>query len=102
MKLSELYKSLSKTDRALLAERADVGHGYLWQIATGWRGKRPSLLVLDRLLKADSRLKAKDLIAEFVEQQSTEPHMPNTPDPKPDDRIPIGPPDCITKGGAHA
>ncbi|MGE8515747.1 MAG: hypothetical protein ACN6OM_03975 [Alcaligenes nematophilus] len=28
--------------------------------------------------------------------------MPNTPDPKPDDRIPIGPPDCITKGGAHA
>jgi hypothetical protein len=28
--------------------------------------------------------------------------MPNTPDPKPDDRIPVGPPDCITKGGAHA
>lgn len=28
-------------------------------------------------------------------------HMPNTPDPKPDDRIPIGPPDCITKGGVH-
>ena len=27
--------------------------------------------------------------------------MPN-PDPKPDDRIPIGPPDCIKKGGAHA
>lgn len=30
-----------------------------------------------------------------------EPHMPNTPDPKPDDRIPIDPPDCITKGGVH-
>lgn len=102
MKLSDLYISLSREGRQSLAERAGVNAGYLWQIATKWRGRKPSVDVIARLVRADNRLTAADLLAEFSESFTKEPHMPNTPDPRPDDRIPIGPPDCITKGGAHA
>ncbi|MFD4120333.1 hypothetical protein ACFWQD_03420 [Alcaligenes faecalis] len=102
MKLSDLYISLSREGRLILAEKAGVNAGYLWQIATKWRDRKPSVDVMARLVRADSRLTAADLLDEFSEPFTKEPHMPNTPDPKPDDRIPIGPPDCITKGGAHA
>ena len=65
MKLSELYISLTNDERKRLAGLAGVDPGYLWQIATRWRRKRPSLAVLARLLKADDRLGALELISEF-------------------------------------
>lgn len=67
MKLSDLYQSLDQIGRKALAEKAGVDPGYLWQIATQWRGKKPSVDVIGRLVKADRRLKASDLIAEFSE-----------------------------------
>ena len=67
MKLSDLYQSLDKNGRKALAEKAGVDPGYLWQIATQWRGKKPSVDVIGRLVRSDRRLKASDLIAEFSE-----------------------------------
>lgn len=67
MKLSELYQSLDQNGRKSLAEKAGVDPGYLWQIATRWRGKKPSVDVIGRLVMSDRRLKASDLIAEFAE-----------------------------------
>lgn len=67
MKLSDLYQSLDQDGRRALAAKAGVDTGYLWQIATRWRGKRPSIDVIARLVRADRRLKAADLIAEYSE-----------------------------------
>lgn len=105
MKLSDLYLSLDRHGRQALAHKAGVNAGYLWQIATKWRGKKPSIDVIARLVRADHRLEAADLIAEFSELSTAEHPMPNTPDPNqepiPDRRIPIGPINVITKGRAH-
>lgn len=68
MKLSDLYQSLDQEGRKALAVKAGIDAGYLWQIATKWRGKKPSVDVIDRLLQADRRLKAADLIAEFADK----------------------------------
>lgn len=73
MKLSDLYQTLDQEGRKELANKAGVDVGYLWQIATKWRGKRPSVDVISRLTKADRRLKAADLIAEFGEPAPKEP-----------------------------
>lgn len=73
MKLSDLYQSLDQEGRKDLAAKAGVDVGYLWQIATQWRKKRPSVDVISRLIKADRRLKASDLIAEFGESTTKEP-----------------------------
>lgn len=70
MKLSDLYLSLDQEGRKALANKADVDVGYLWQIATQWRGKRPSVDVIHRLVKADRRLNAEDLIAEFASKEA--------------------------------
>lgn len=104
MKLSELYTSLSRQGRQALADSVGIKAGYLWQIATKWRGRKPSIDVMARLVRADPRLTAADLLTEFSEPTSTymEPHMSNTPDPTPDGLISIGPTNVITKGGAHA
>lgn len=40
---------------------------YLWQLATRWRGKRPSLGFMQRMVEADPRLTLGDLAAEFSE-----------------------------------
>lgn len=73
MKLNELYQSLDQEARKSLAAKAGVDAGYLWQIATKWRGKKPSVDVIARLVRADRRLKASDLIAEFSEEPAKEP-----------------------------
>lgn len=65
MTLNELYSRLDSKGRHQLAKDAGVDTGYLYQIATQWRGKKPSVDVINRLLKADKRLKAKDLLAEY-------------------------------------
>lgn len=68
MKLCDLYQSLDQEGRKALAAKSGVDAGYLWQIATKWRGKKPSVDVMARLIRADRRLKAADLIAEFAEE----------------------------------
>ena len=65
MQLSTLYEKLSTAQRAELARRAEVSEGYLYQMATRWRGKKPSITVLSRLAAADKRLKLADMVAEF-------------------------------------
>lgn len=67
MKLRDLYQQLDSEGRAELAKKAQVDVGYLWQLATRWRGKRPSLALIERLALADKRLKKSDLVSEFTE-----------------------------------
>lgn len=72
MRLNELYNRLDSKGRQQLAKDSDVDLGYLYQIATQWRGKKPSVDVINRLLKADRRLKAKDLLDEYDTAPETE------------------------------
>lgn len=66
MKLRDLYPTLSKPERRQLAESACTNTGYLWQLATGWRGKKPSLLLIRNLARADVRLSVSELVDEFT------------------------------------
>lgn len=66
MKLQDLYKTLTGEEREALAKKAGINPGYLWQLASQWRGKKPSLDVIVRLAAADPRLHSSDLIAEFA------------------------------------
>lgn len=67
MKLCELHPTLSTPERVALAKAAGVEAGYLWQLATRWRGKRASLDLIQRLAKADPRLTVGDMVEEFSE-----------------------------------
>jgi len=66
MKLKDLYPTLSAQERQVLAKKANTDPGYLWQLATGWRGKKPSLAMIERLASADRRLTISHLVAEFA------------------------------------
>ena len=72
MKLSDLYPSLSVAEREGLAKIAGTTSGYLYQLATQWRGKKPSLEMIRALCSADERLTLSDLVTEFVDQPSHE------------------------------
>lgn len=67
MKLSDLYPSLSVAEREGLAKVAGTTPGYLYQLATQWRGKKPSLEMISALCNADPRLSLGDLVSEFIE-----------------------------------
>lgn len=67
MRLSALYPTLSTEEREELAKKAGTGAAYLYQLATRWQGKRPSLRLLLQLAKADSRLTLEDMAEEFDE-----------------------------------
>jgi len=67
MRLSDLYQKLTPKQREALAVKAEISKGYLYQMATGWRGKKPSIGVLNKLATADKRLKVADMVAEFNE-----------------------------------
>ena len=67
MKLSDLYQKLSIDERSALAKRADLSDGYLYQLATRWRGKRASLDMIKALAAADDRLTVADMVSEFME-----------------------------------
>lgn len=69
MKLCDLYPTLSTQEREALAQSVNTAEGYLWQLATRWRGRKPSLDMLKRLADADKRLKVADLVAEFSEDE---------------------------------
>lgn len=66
MKLRDLYPTLSADERDALAKRAGTEPGYLWQIATQWRGKRASISMMQKLAAAEPRLHLNDLVAEFT------------------------------------
>lgn len=72
MKLADLYPKLTKPERSALAKRAGINSGYLYQLATRWRGKRASLEVIKALADADRRLTVKDLVAEFMQDASAQ------------------------------
>ena len=76
MKLRDLYPTLKTEERESLARRADTDAGYLWQIATQWRGKRASLSMIQKLVAADSRLSLADLVGEFTERAVQAPPAP--------------------------
>lgn len=67
MRLSELHPSLTREQRADLAKRCGISPGYLWQLATRWKGKKPTVDLLAKLADADARLKVSDLVEEFSE-----------------------------------
>lgn len=69
MKLSDLYQKLSIVERSALAKRADLSDGYLYQLATRWRGKRASLDMIKALAAADKRLTVADMVVEFMEDK---------------------------------
>lgn len=73
MKLHDLYQLLSTEERLELAKRAGTDPGYLWQISTRWRGKKPSLVLLKKLADADSRLILGDLVQEFCDEPAKPP-----------------------------
>lgn len=66
MNLRELYDTLDQDQRAALAARAGIKPPYLWQIATQWSGRKPSLEVLKKLADADKRLSVSELVSEFT------------------------------------
>jgi hypothetical protein len=68
MRLRILYESMTVAERCRLAKAANINPGYLWQIATGWRDKRASIDVIARLVAADGRLTASELLAEFSDR----------------------------------
>lgn len=70
MKLSELLPQLTTAQRDALAKKAGTSSAYLWQLATRWRGKRPSIDLLTKLSEADRRLKVADLVEEFAEAKA--------------------------------
>lgn len=68
MKLSDLYQRLTVQEREALAKLTGTTPGYLYQLATQWRGKKPSLEMIQALTKADSRLSTAELVDEFLAQ----------------------------------
>lgn len=67
MRLSELIPKLSTSERQALADKLDMSSGYLWQLSTRWRGKRPSIDLIVKLAAADKRLSVPELVKEFSE-----------------------------------
>lgn len=66
MRLSQLHPDLSPEERRDLASSCEISTGYLWQLATRWRGKKPTVDLLARLARADARLTVAELVEEFA------------------------------------
>lgn len=66
MRFDALYEQMSKSERDELAQKLDTDQGYLWQIATRWRGKRPSMDFMERLVEVEPRLTIGELAEEFA------------------------------------
>lgn len=66
MNLRTLYQSLTVEERVALAAQLPTDPGYLWQLATQWRGKRPSIGLMRKLVAADARLTLHELVEEFA------------------------------------
>jgi transcriptional regulator with XRE-family HTH domain len=68
MRLKDRYAALSQEQRAQLAEKAGISPAYLYQLSIKFKGKKPSLAVLERLAKADKKLTLVGLVKEFADQ----------------------------------
>lgn len=62
MRLSDL----TDDERAALAKSMGIKPAYLWQLATRWNNKRPSIKFMQKMVAADSRLTLGDLAEEFA------------------------------------
>jgi hypothetical protein len=62
MNLHDLYQSGGVAALRKLADDADSDAQYLYQLATQWRGKRPSPNLARRLIEADDRLTLEELL----------------------------------------
>ena len=70
MKFSNLWEGLKTEERDAMAKAIGTDRGYLHQIATRWRGKRPSLDFMLKMVVSDSRLTVGELAQEFSEVPS--------------------------------
>lgn len=68
MRLSDLYPTLKPAEREELAAKAGTKPVYLYQLATRFKGKKPSLQLLVQLAKVDERLTLEDMAKEFDEE----------------------------------
>jgi hypothetical protein len=73
MRLSALYQQLTPEQREELAKKVDTSVAYLYQLATRWQGKKPSLKLMTALARADSRLTLADMAEEFDEPPKQKP-----------------------------
>jgi hypothetical protein len=73
MNLHELFATLTVEQREALAKKVPTEAGYLWQLSKQWRGKKPSLGLMKKLVAADSRLTLAELVEEFAGARSEEP-----------------------------
>jgi len=76
MKFAELWSILPTEEKDALARQIGTERGYLQQIAVRWRGRRPSLDFMRKMVVADARLSFGDLAEEFSEATA-----PPTPEP---------------------
>lgn len=86
MDLRTLYQSLTVEEREALAKKVPTEAGYLWQLATQWRGKKPSLGLMQKLVAADPRLTLAELVEEFAGSESGD---PKAGDAKPGEERPV-------------
>lgn len=70
MQLKDLYPRLTGDERESLAKQAGTSAAYLWQIATRWQGKKPSIDLLSRLAAADKRLTVSEMVREFSDSKA--------------------------------
>jgi len=71
MKFSKLWETLSTGEKKALAKKVGTDHGYLHQIATRWRGRKPSLYFMVRLAACHKKLNLRDLAEEFSQPPAT-------------------------------
>jgi hypothetical protein len=70
MNLHDLIEILTVEEREALAKKVPTDPGYLWQLARQWRGKKPSLGLMQKLVAADPRLTLGELVEEFAGTRS--------------------------------
>jgi hypothetical protein len=70
MNLHELFATLTVEEREALARKVPTEAGYLWQLSKQWRGKKPSLGLMQKLVAAEPRLTLAELVEEFAGAES--------------------------------
>ncbi len=70
MNLHALITSMTVEEREALAKKVPTDPTYLWQLSKQWRGKKPSLGLMQKLVAADARLTLTELVEEFAGEGS--------------------------------
>jgi hypothetical protein len=66
MTLREIFDSQSTEERTAFAHRIGMSPAYLWQLATQWKSRQPSLEMVKKIVAADDRLTVEGLVNEFA------------------------------------